>query len=131
MTKSPNPGEYLSKGSFFIKGEKNFLPAPFLELTIGLILEVVGQLDEEVDGNKNIYFPRIIAGPQSAIKSQTEQFVRIKPQKNGLASGKLAEKIKALFISNVKEEVKKWVKLIDVNHIIHFLPPGNSTVAKK
>ncbi len=130
VTKSPNPGEYLAKGSFFIKGEKNFLPAPFLELTIGLILEVVGQLDEDVDGDKNIYFPRIIAGPQSAIKSQTEMFVRIKPQKNGLASGKLAEKIKAHFIKNAKEEVKKWVKLIDDNHIIHFIPPGNSNIAK-
>ena len=131
VTKSPNPGEYLAKGSFFIKGEKNFLPAPFLELTIGLILEIVGQLDEEVDGDKNIYFPRIIAGPQSAIKSQTEQFVRIKPQRNGLASGKLAEKIKGHFITNAKEGVNKWVKLIDVNHIIHFLPPGKSTIAKK
>ncbi len=131
VTKSPNPGEYLTKGSFFIKGEKNFLPAPFLELTVGLVLEIVGQLDEDVDGDKNIYFPRIIAGPQSAIKSQTERYVRIKPQRNGLSSGKLAEKIKSTFITKAAEELKKWVKLIDINHIIHFLPPGKSTIAKK
>ncbi len=131
VTKSPKAGEYLSKGSFFIKGEKNFLPAPYLELTIGLVLEVVGQLDEDIDGDKNIYFPKIIAGPQSAIKSQTEKSVRIKPQRNGLSSGKLAQKIKAHFITKAAEEVKKWVKLMDVNHIIHFLPPGKSTIAKK
>jgi predicted ribosome quality control (RQC) complex YloA/Tae2 family protein len=131
VTKSPKPGEYLPKGSFFIKGEKNFLPPPFLELTIGLILEVVGELDEVIDGDKNIYFPRIIAGPQSAIKKQTEQYIRIKPQRSGLSSGKLAEKIKIQFIKNASEDVKKWVKLIDENHIIHFLPPGTSTIAKK
>jgi predicted ribosome quality control (RQC) complex YloA/Tae2 family protein len=131
VTKSPKPGEYLPKGSFFIKGEKNFLPAPFLELTIGLVLEVVGQLDEDIDGDKNIYYPKIIAGPQSAIKKQTSQYVRIKPQRNGLSSGKLAEKIKAYFVSHSTEEVQKWVEMIDINHIIHFLPPGNSSIGKK
>ncbi|MBN2155135.1 MAG: NFACT family protein [Candidatus Lokiarchaeota archaeon] len=131
VTKSPNPGEYLSKGSFFIQGEKTYLPPPFLELSIGLVLEVVGQLDEGIAGDKNIYFPRIIAGPQSAIKSQTKHLVRIKPQGNGLSGGKLAEKIKAYFVSGSTEDVKKWVNLIDINHIIHFLPPGNSYITKK
>lgn len=131
VTKSPNPGEYLSKGSFFIKGEKNYLPAPYLELTIGLIIEKAGELDEDVDGDKNIYFPRIIAGPLSAIKAQTKLFARIKPLRSGFSSGKLAEKIKAYFIATCSEDVQKWVKLIDINHIIHFLPPGNSGIAKK
>jgi predicted ribosome quality control (RQC) complex YloA/Tae2 family protein len=87
VTKSPNPGEYLKKGSFFIKGKKNFVPKPFLELAIGLKLENVGEMENNVpDSEKKeinfVYFPRIIAGPPTAIKKTTENYVRIVPQKS-------------------------------------------------
>lgn len=156
VTKSPNPGEYLTKGAFFIKGNKNFLPTPYLELSIGLVLEVVGEKEKEEDDkiitdssdegiNYNntekqpetkeiediIFYPRIIAGPLSAVKSKTDNYVRLKPLKSGnISSGKIAEKIKNILVENTKDSLKKWASLISINDIIHFLPPGNSDIIK-
>jgi predicted ribosome quality control (RQC) complex YloA/Tae2 family protein len=45
VSKSPNPGEYLTKGSFFITGTKNFLQKPFMELAVGLVFENVGDME--------------------------------------------------------------------------------------
>ncbi len=153
VTKSPNPGEFLKKGAFFIKGNKNFLPKPFLELAVGLILESVGEMERDDDiidnklnideslkekinseekEDKTIYFPRIIAGPLSSIKSKTDNFVRIKPQKSSkLGGGKLAEKIKTILIEKTPNNLKKWAKEISNNDVMHFLPPGGSSIVKK
>lgn len=152
VTKSPNPGEYLTKGAFFIKGNKNFLPTPYLELSIGLVLEKVGEKEKEEDNKEElnnlptldkeqesgitdiedvIFYPRIIAGPLSAVKSKTDNFVRLKPLKSGnISSGKIAEKIKNILVENTKDSLKKWASLISINDIIHFLPPGNSDIIK-
>ncbi|MHA1871668.1 MAG: ribosome rescue protein RqcH [Promethearchaeota archaeon] len=160
VTKTPNPGEYLTKGSFFIKGKKHYTEKPFLELSIGLRLEPMTETgaedsedsedsdennapenqdalkDSEENSNSNSdenisYFPRIIAGPTSAIKKQTNIYVRIMPQKSGLGGGKLMDMIKNELIKQTPEKLKKWAKLISKNDIMHFLPPGNSQISKK
>ncbi|MHA1297815.1 MAG: ribosome rescue protein RqcH [Candidatus Helarchaeota archaeon] len=149
VSKSAKPGEFLPKGSFYIKGEKNFLPKPFLDVTIGLVLEEVGELesdkssenetknnnDKEEGINKEIsnkiYYPRIIAGPLSAIKKQTNIYVRLVPQKSSkLKGGKLAAKIKERLINKTPESKRKWAELISLDDIIHLLPPGGSEISK-
>ena len=92
--------------------------------------------DSEENSNSNSdenisYFPRIIAGPTSAIKKQTNIYVRIMPQKSGLGGGKLMDMIKNELIKQTPEKLKKWAKLISKNDIMHFLPPGNSQISKK
>ena len=136
VTKSPNPGEFLKKGAFFIKGKKNFLPKPFMELAIGLILEPVGEIEgnsenlEDIDEKNTVFFPRIIAGPPTSIKSKTNLYVRILPQKSGKSGGKLAKEIKTILVKDSNKSQEKWAKLISLNDIIHFLPPGDSVFAK-
>ena len=137
VTKSPNPGEFLKKGAFFIKVKKNFLTKPFMELAIGLILEPVGKIEgisddlEDIDEKNTVFFPRIITGPPTSIKSKTNIYVRIHPQKSGKSGGKLAKEIKTILINSSTKSQEKWAKLISLNDIVHFLPPGDSVFAKK
>ena len=59
LTKAAKAGEYISKGSFMIYGERKFIKAP-MEVAVGFSEEVLG-------------------GPASAIAAQTKNFVTIHP----------------------------------------------------
>jgi predicted ribosome quality control (RQC) complex YloA/Tae2 family protein len=128
ISKSPPSGEYLPKGSFMITGKKNFVKDAKTELAIGLDLINLGQ---EEEGIGNVWFPRIICGPVSAIKHQANIFVKIKPSKSGLSAGKLAIKIKEKFLNLVDNSDKVWVNFLDVNEILLFLPSGLSNIKNK
>ncbi len=73
VSKEAKSGEYMSKGSFMIRGKTTYFHPP-VELAIGIM-----------DG-------QIIGGPQSAIKKQTTIFVIIVPGEE--AKGSLTKKIK-------------------------------------
>jgi len=166
VSKTPKAGEYLPKGSFYITGEKNFLPKPYLDVTFGLIFEPIENNtieitseniekenieiesntqnlkslnsieNSEIQNNHKmdlaepkIYYPKIIAGPLSAIKKQTDIYVRLSPQKSSKLKGsKLAFLIKQKLIEKTQEPMKKWAELISLEEIIHLLPPGGSEI---
>jgi predicted ribosome quality control (RQC) complex YloA/Tae2 family protein len=94
VTKKANPGEYLGKGAFMITGKTNYL-RPSVELAIGC------------KGNQ------VIAGPVSAIKKQTMNFLIVK-QGN--------EKT-----SSIAKKIKKKVGC-DLDDIIRALPAGGCSL---
>ena len=55
-------GEYLSKGSFMIRGRKNFVPRNPVEIAVGL--------DE---------LGRVLSGPEAALRTSTENYVLLRP----------------------------------------------------
>ncbi|MFW9941472.1 MAG: ribosome rescue protein RqcH, partial [Candidatus Thorarchaeota archaeon] len=126
VSKSPPSGEYLQKGSFIISGKKNFIKNVKIELTIGLkLIELSDRTNEE----RQIFFPKIISGPEIAIKNQTNHFITIIPSKSSsLTTGKLAKEIKAFYLGNVDRELKKWVELLSIDDILLFLPSGSSMI---
>ncbi|HLC70696.1 MAG TPA: NFACT RNA binding domain-containing protein [Candidatus Nanoarchaeia archaeon] len=73
VSKEAKSGEYMSKGSFMIRGKTTYLH-PSVELAIGIVEE------------------QIIGGPESAIKKQTATYVIIIPGEE--AKGSLTKKIK-------------------------------------
>ena len=42
VSKTPESGEYLTKGSFVIRGHKNFIPVHKMELGLGILFKVSG-----------------------------------------------------------------------------------------
>ena len=60
ISKTANPGEYLNKGSFMVRGKRNFLNVK-LKVSIG-----------SKDG-------KMIGGPTSAISSQIEEYISLIP----------------------------------------------------
>ncbi len=126
ITKTPPSGEYLQKGSFIISGKKNLIKNVKTELTIGLKFI---ELDDRSNEDRQILFPKIICGPEIAIKNQTDHFITIIPSKSSsLTTGKLAKEIKAYFLRNVDKKLKKWVELLSIDDILLVLPSGSSTI---
>ncbi|MFX1259451.1 MAG: ribosome rescue protein RqcH, partial [Promethearchaeota archaeon] len=124
VSKNPPSGEYLPKGSFIISGKKNIIKNGKTELAIGLKFN-------EIELNSNTedkgFYPKIVCGPVSAIKEQTETFIILIPSKSsGLTKGKLAKKIKSHFLKNISVDLKKWINLLSIDEIILYLPSGYS-----
>ena len=126
ITRSPPSGEYLQKGSFIISGKKNFIKNVKTELTIGLIFV---ELKMGANNQSPGYFPKIICGPETAIKKQANKNITIIPTKSkSLTKGKLAKELKSNFLREIDKELKKWVELLSIDEILLFLPNGLSMI---
>ncbi|NVM34203.1 MAG: fibronectin-binding domain-containing protein [Candidatus Lokiarchaeota archaeon] len=124
ISRNPPSGEFLPKGSFIISGKKNFIKNAKTELAIGLNFI---ELKEDSKSTRKIFFPKIISGPETAIKKQTKNIITILPSKSGgFTKGKLAKEIKSYFIRNIDKELKIWVKLLSIDDILLYLPSGIS-----
>ncbi len=125
VSKSPPSGEYLPKGSFVISGKKNFIKNAKTELSIGL---KIIELESDSSGDTRIFYPKLLSGPKNVIMNQTELNVRVIPSKSGLTKGKLSKELKSYFIKNSPKTLKKWIKLLALDEINLYLPPGLSII---
>ena len=100
VSKTPESGEYLPKGSFVVRGKRNYVRCK-MEMGIGEVI---------LKGVK-----KLMAGPVTAIEGRSDRYVILEPgerDKNEMAKH-LSEKF------NVKVEV-----------VQKLLPPGNVSVVK-
>ena len=123
VSKTPPSGEYLPKGSFMISGRKNIIKDAKTELAVGL--ELIESNDEL---EKTVYHLKIICGPPNAIKNKLEHYLTIKPSKSGVSKGKLAKKIKEKMVQHYDEPIKKWIKLLNEDELLLYLPAGKSKI---
>jgi len=125
VSKSPPSGEFLPKGSFMIEGKKNFFKNAKTELAIGLIYI---EMDSNNINYNIIYYPKIISGPLTAVKVQTNNYLVISPSRSGFSKGILAKKIKKYFIEKSDKELRKWINILSLDDIILMLPNGISKI---
>jgi len=64
VSKTPNPGEFLAKGAFVIRGKRNFMDGE-LKLAVG-----------EVEHGKQT---KLVAAPPSAMKNRSQRYIVIQP----------------------------------------------------
>ena len=64
VSKTPQSGEFVSKGAFIIRGSRNYIRAATLLIAVGLV---------DYEGE------RVMAGPLEAVKKYTDKYVIIKP----------------------------------------------------
>ncbi|HLC88876.1 MAG TPA: NFACT RNA binding domain-containing protein [Candidatus Nanoarchaeia archaeon] len=88
VSKEAQSGEYMSKGSFMVRGKTNYLH-PKLEYALGLV-------DEQ-----------IIGGPLAAVKSKISHYIIVVPGKEKKSS--LAKKIKAKLKGGDLDEIIKFL----------------------
>ncbi len=127
VSKSPPSGEFLPKGSFMISGKKNFIKNTKTQLAIAL--KFIRRTEGSGNGEE-IYYPKIIIGPISAIKTRYDSYLMIKPSKSGYNKGKIASEIKTIFLNISSKEKKKWVDLLSLDDIVNILPAGLSEIEK-
>lgn len=99
VSKTPESGEFLKKGSFVIRGRKNFIRNVPLLIAIGIV---------DYDNDK-----RIMAGPVQCLEKMSNNFVIVKP---GFTK---KERISKEILNIIDKE-----KLFNVDDIVRNLPSG-------
>lgn len=128
VSKTPESGEYVPKGSFIIRGKRNYFKEVRMDVSIGLSLHVINnitnpdQKDRILEDNIN----GIIGGPKGAISKRARYFVELEPGE--LNPNDIAKRIYRYFMQISKENKDIPKNLISQEDIAHFMPPGNSRV---
>ena len=105
VTKNPESGEYLSKGAFVIRGEREYLRNVKTDVAIGPY-----KIEE------GLYVP--MCGPQKSVEENCEDYMTLRPghQKKSDVAKKINRKFKEYNL--------------DLDYIVRSLPPGKSEMAE-
>ena len=113
VSKTPETGEYVPKGSFIIRGERRYFEDVTLELAVGL------EFKPET---------RVIGGPISAVTANGSYICEIAPGK--FNQNDLSKKVYRLYTDLIKDQ--KFLKQIASPDLIAMvMPPGESDVRKE
>jgi predicted ribosome quality control (RQC) complex YloA/Tae2 family protein len=108
VSQEPESGEYLPKGAFIIRGDRNYIRNVKIEVAIGPY-----EIEEDV------YVP--MAGPVEAIEQNCPGFIEIEP-------GRTKK-------SDIAKEIRSYFKEqdfdLDLDYIVRSLPPGESRIKSK
>ncbi|MFB0514001.1 MAG: fibronectin-binding domain-containing protein, partial [Candidatus Bathyarchaeia archaeon] len=116
VSKSPPSGQYLKKGSFMIRGAKNYIRNVPLAVAIGV------QIKDHA---------RIIGGPPGAISKYTRVYVEIVPGEQ--KSSQLAKQIRRILAEKAPKDRRKQILEVSLEEIQVFIPSGrgNLNLSKK
>ncbi|MFC1488122.1 NFACT RNA binding domain-containing protein [Thermoproteota archaeon] len=112
VSKSPPSGQSLPKGSFMIRGTKNFVRSVPMNIAIGV------KTDDET--------LTVVGGPVDAIVSQTDAFVEI--IQGTQKSSQIAKKVRHLLSTKVSEDLKRSITAIPLEEIQRFIPLGRGKI---
>ena len=115
VSKTPPSGMYLPKGSFMVRGRRNYVKNVPLKLAIGLV--------------KENSFLKLVSGPVSAVENQTDNYVIVVPGTKRREDA--VEKIKELLSKNLEDREKKIVQRIDASEFLLLLPLGGIRIVEK
>ena len=110
VSKTPESGEYLKKGAFVIRGERNY----FRDVQAGAAVAL--ELGAET---------RVIGGPISAVKQHGKHMIELVPGK--FNQNDIAKKIYKMFVEELKD-VNFVKQIASPDKIAMMLPPGESDI---
>lgn len=115
VSKTAESGEYLSRGSFVVRGERQWFRDVPLEVAIGL------QIKPET---------RIIGGPLTAIKKRSEQIVLLRP--GTFEPNDVAKKVVRVLRDRLPVADQKALKFaLNTESIAAYVPPGGSDIREE
>ncbi|MDL2246174.1 NFACT family protein [Methanobrevibacter sp. OttesenSCG-928-K11] len=102
VSKTPEPGEFLPKGAFIIRGNRNFIRSAKLQIAIGIV---------------NYEGKRVMAGPVESVEAHTDNYIVLKP--GYMKKEAIAKKI----LHKINED-----NLLDLDDIVRVLPSGKCDI---
>jgi predicted ribosome quality control (RQC) complex YloA/Tae2 family protein len=112
VSKTAESGEYLSRGSFVVRGERQWFKDVPLEVAIGL------QKKPET---------RIIGGPRSAVQHHADLFILITP--GTFEPNDVAKKVVRVLRDRLPAAEQKALKFaLNTEAIAAYVPPGGSDI---
>jgi len=109
ISASAPSGEFLARGSFVMRGRKNFVPHSLVEIAVG-----VGQ------------DARVLSGPEAAIKRTAVAYVVLRPQNE--KSSETAKRVKK-DLEGLTE--KEGGTALSLDEVLRMLPTGGGKVIRK
>jgi predicted ribosome quality control (RQC) complex YloA/Tae2 family protein len=114
VSKTPESGEYVSRGSFIVRGERQYFHDVPLAVAIGL------QQSPELS---------VIGGPPEAVSGRTRAYVTLKP--GTFEPNDIAKKVLRALREQLKEEDLKGLKsVLTTEQVAAFVPPGGSDIVE-
>jgi predicted ribosome quality control (RQC) complex YloA/Tae2 family protein len=112
VSKTPQAGEFVSRGSFIVRGERTYYHNTPLAVGIGLMLEPQAA---------------VIGGPPAVIKSRAKTFAELKPGQ--YEPNDVAKKVLRLLRQNITPDEEKLLKgVLNTEAVAAFVPPGGSDI---
>lgn len=118
VSKTPQPGEYVAKGSFIIRGKKNYLSLPRLELGLTFLFKNNGDTELKNKGSV-VEFAVPMVAPYSAV-----QGIRIKLIPGTIKSGKAIKQILETLPKTVQPLEWEAIKRIPLDDIHRCMVSG-------
>jgi predicted ribosome quality control (RQC) complex YloA/Tae2 family protein len=113
VSKSAESGEYLSKGAFVIRGEREWFKGTPLKIALGF---KVGD------------YALSIGGPEGAVKSQTKYYMKVGV--GNMKSGQVAKEVKANILRQTNKEDGQKIKKVIIGEIQRWIPAGKGMILK-
>jgi predicted ribosome quality control (RQC) complex YloA/Tae2 family protein len=113
VSKTPEHGEYVSRGSFIVRGERTWYRGVPLGIAIGLQLEPQAA---------------VIGGPVSAIRRHAKGYVELRPGQ--FEPNDVAKKVLRILKRKFPDESFKGLRgILNTEAVAAFVPPGGSDIA--
>ncbi|MFA6363568.1 ribosome rescue protein RqcH [Methanoregula sp.] len=112
VSKTPESGEFVTRGSFIVRGERTYYRDVPVAVGIGLVLEPQAA---------------VIGGPPAVIRSRTKTFAELKPGQ--YEPNDVAKKVLRLLRQSISPEEEKLLKgILNTEAVAAFVPPGGSDI---
>ena len=112
VSKTPESGEYVARGSFIIRGERTYFHNVPLGIAIGI------QFDPAI---------AVIGGPESCITSRAKIWVLLKPGE--FEPNDIAKKVLRLLRQMLSDDDARALKtVLNTESVAAFVPPGGSDI---
>jgi hypothetical protein len=112
VSKTPESGEFVSRGSFIVRGERTWYRNVPLSVGIGLMLEP---------------HAAVIGGPPSAIRKRCRAYNELRPGQ--FEPNDIAKKILRLLKGKLSADEEKALKgILNTDTVAAFVPPGGSDI---
>lgn len=142
VSKTAPSGEYLTKGSFMIRGKKNYVECHKLEYGLGLLFKVEEDIGTQVEemrivgeekykfvcdpGEREITHAMPVCAPWSVV-SKYKYKIRLVPGRE--KKGKLAHEISRRFVGQALDRERSYVQSISVDEYMNVIL-GNARIGK-
>jgi hypothetical protein len=112
VSKTPEHGEFVTRGSFIVRGERTWYRNVPLGVAIGLQLEPQAA---------------VIGGPPEEIRKRAKAYVELKPGQ--FEPNDVAKKVLRILRGAIPDEVSKGMKgILNTETVAAFVPPGGSGI---
>ncbi|WP_424358081.1 ribosome rescue protein RqcH [Methanocella sp. MCL-LM] len=116
VSKTPEPGEYVAKGAFIVRGERNYVKDVQVRAAVGI------RFDEQ-----GCY---VIGGPVESVKARAKYHVIIEP--GDFNQGDAAKKIYRHLLDHSSEADSKAIRqAASPDKIMMFMPPGETRISSQ